>query len=51
MIRPLYLQEKSLQYTSDRRMGGPQSRSGSGGEEKKIHALLQSGIEPRLSSM
>jgi hypothetical protein len=33
--RPLYPQGKSLWYPSDRRLGGPQSRSGRGGEEKK----------------
>jgi hypothetical protein len=32
--RPLYLQGKSLCYPLDRRLGGSQSRSGRGGEEK-----------------
>jgi hypothetical protein len=32
--RPLYLQGKSLQYPLDRRLNGPQSRSGHGSEEK-----------------
>jgi hypothetical protein len=32
--RPLYLQEKSPRYSLDRRLGGPQSRSGRDGEEK-----------------
>jgi hypothetical protein len=36
-------QEKSPCYPLDRRMGGPQSRSGSGGEEKNSQPL--SGIE------
>jgi hypothetical protein len=30
--RPLYPQEKSPWYPLDRRLGGPQSRSGSGGD-------------------
>jgi hypothetical protein len=32
--RPLYLQGKSPWYPWDRRLGGPQRRSGRGGEEK-----------------
>jgi hypothetical protein len=32
--RPLYSQGKSLWYPLDRRLGGSQSRSGRGGEEK-----------------
>jgi hypothetical protein len=32
--RPLYPQEKNLRYPLDRRLGGPQSRSGRFGEEK-----------------
>jgi hypothetical protein len=32
---PLYPQEKSPQYPLDRRLGGPQSRSGRGGEKTK----------------
>jgi hypothetical protein len=32
--RPLYPQGKSPWYPLDRRLGGPQSRSGRGGEEK-----------------
>jgi hypothetical protein len=32
--RPLYPQGKSPWYPLDRRLGGPQSRSGCGGEEK-----------------
>jgi hypothetical protein len=42
--RPLYPQGKSPSYPLDRRLGGPQSRSGSGGEEK--NSQLQPGIEP-----
>jgi hypothetical protein len=33
-LRPLYPQGKSPLCPSDRRLGGPQSRSGRGGEEK-----------------
>jgi hypothetical protein len=32
--RPLYLEGKSLWYPLDKRLGGPQSYSGRGGEEK-----------------
>jgi hypothetical protein len=39
MPRPLYLQGKSPRYPSDRRLGGPQSRSGRGGEEKTSYPL------------
>jgi hypothetical protein len=42
--RPLYPQGKSLWYPLDRRLGGPQSRSGRGGEEKISQTLP--GIEP-----
>jgi hypothetical protein len=41
--RPLYPQGKSPWYPLDRRLGGPQSRSGHGGEEKNSQPL--SGIE------
>jgi hypothetical protein len=34
--RPLYSQGNSPWYTLDRRLGGPQSRSGRGGEEKVL---------------
>jgi hypothetical protein len=34
--RPLYPQGKSLRYPLDRRLGGPQSRSGRHGEEKNL---------------
>jgi len=34
MTQPLYTQGKSPWYPLDRRLGGPQSRSGRGGEEK-----------------
>jgi hypothetical protein len=33
-LRTLYLQEKSPQYLLERRVGGPQSRSGDSVEEK-----------------
>jgi hypothetical protein len=42
--RPFYLQGKSPWYSLDRRLGGPQSRSGRGGEEKNFQP--QPGIEP-----
>jgi hypothetical protein len=38
--RPLYLQGKSPWYPLDRRLGGPQSWSGRGGEEKNSQPLL-----------
>jgi len=37
--RPLYLQRKSPWYPLDRRLCGPPSRSGRGGEEKNSHPL------------
>jgi len=37
--RPLYPRGKSLRYPLDRRLGGPQSRSGRGGEEKNSQSL------------
>jgi hypothetical protein len=37
--RPLYSQGKSPFYPLDRRLGGPQSRSGRGGEEKNSQPL------------
>jgi hypothetical protein len=43
---PLYPRGKSLRYLLDRRLGGPQSRSGRGGEEKNSQPL--SGIEPPI---
>jgi hypothetical protein len=42
--QPLYLQGKSTRYPLDRRLGGPQSHSGRGGEEKNSHP--PPGIEP-----
>jgi hypothetical protein len=42
--RPLYPQEKSPWYQLDRRLGGPQNRSGRGGEEKNFQP--PPGIEP-----
>jgi hypothetical protein len=41
---PLYPQGKSPWYPLDRRLDGPQSRSGRGGEEKNYQPLL--GLEP-----
>jgi hypothetical protein len=37
--RPFYPQGKSRFYPLDRRLGGPQSQSGRGGEEKNSHPL------------
>jgi hypothetical protein len=37
-LRPLYPREKGPQYPLDRRLGGPQSWSGRGGEKKKVSA-------------
>jgi hypothetical protein len=36
--RPFYPRGKSPRYPLDRRLGGPQNRSGRGGEKKKIPA-------------
>jgi hypothetical protein len=43
-LRPLYPQGKSPRYPLDNRLGGPQSRSGRGGEEKNFNP--PPGIEP-----
>jgi hypothetical protein len=45
MPRPLYPQGKSAWYPLDRRLGGPQSRSGRGGEEKNSQPPPE--IEPQ----
>jgi hypothetical protein len=37
--RPLYPQGKSPWYPLDKKLGGPQSRSGGGGEEKNSQPL------------
>jgi len=44
--RPLYPQGKSPWYPLDRRIGGPQSRSGRGGEEK--NSQTPPGLEPPI---
>jgi hypothetical protein len=44
--RPLYPQGKSPWYPLDRRMGGPQRRSGRGGEQKNSQPLP--GLEPPI---
>jgi len=44
--RPLYPQGKSPWYPLDRRLGGPQSHSGHGGEEK--NSQLLPGLNPRI---
>jgi hypothetical protein len=46
MPRPLYLKGKSPSYPLDRRLGGPQSHSGRGGEEK-ISSPLPRESNPR----
>jgi len=43
---PLYPHVKSPWYPLDRRLGGPQSRSGRGGEEKNSQPLP--GLEPPI---
>jgi hypothetical protein len=48
--QPHYPQSNRPQYPLDRRLDGPQSRSGRGGQEKKIPSLSLSGIEPRSSN-
>jgi hypothetical protein len=44
--RQIYPQGKSLWYTLDRRLGGPQSRSGRGGKEKTSQHLPE--FEPQI---
>jgi hypothetical protein len=44
--RPLYTQGKSPWYPFDRRMGGTESRSEHGGEEKNSQLLLE--LEPSI---
>jgi len=46
---PLYPRGKSPRYLLDRKSGGPQSRSGHGGEEKNSQPLH--GIETESSSL
>jgi hypothetical protein len=46
MLQPLYPQGRSLFYPLDRRLGGLQSRSGSGGEEKNSQPLPK--LEPPI---
>jgi hypothetical protein len=43
---PLYPQRKSPYCPLDRRLGGPQSRFGRGGEEKNFHPLP--GLDPQI---
>jgi hypothetical protein len=47
--RPLYPQGKSTWYQLDRRLGGPQSRSGRGGEEKILSPRRES--NPRIPTV
>jgi hypothetical protein len=44
--RPLYPRGKSPRYPLDRRLGGPQSRSGRGGEKKHSRPLPE--LEPPI---
>jgi hypothetical protein len=44
--RPIYPLEKSRQYLLERRVGGPQRRSGRCGEERKIVHCLESNLGP-----
>jgi hypothetical protein len=44
--QPFYPQGKSPWYPLDRRLAGPQRRSGRGGEEKNVQPLL--GLEPPI---
>jgi hypothetical protein len=44
--RPLYLWCKNHRHSSDRRLSGPQSWSGRGGEEKKFHHCLRRELIP-----
>jgi hypothetical protein len=46
MTRPLYRQEDIPWYPLDRRLGGPQNRSGRGGEERNSQPLP--GLEPPI---
>jgi hypothetical protein len=46
MFRAFHPQEKSPWYPLDRRLGGPQSQSGRGGEEKNFR--LVPGLEPPI---
>jgi hypothetical protein len=46
MSRSLYTQGKRPWYPLDSRLGGPQNRSGHGGEEKNFQLL--SGLEPPI---
>jgi hypothetical protein len=50
-LEPLYPRRKTRQYPFDMSLGGSQSPSGLGGEEKKIPLLPPPGIEPRSSSL
>jgi hypothetical protein len=47
MPQPLYPQGKSPWYPLDGRLGGPQSRSGHGGEEKIPSRRRESNLEPQ----
>jgi hypothetical protein len=49
--RPFYFQGKSRWYQLDRRLGGPQSRSGCGGEEKNSQCLLNTVLVSRIQCL
>jgi hypothetical protein len=51
MPQLLYTQDKNPWYPLDRRLDGPQSLSGYGGEEKNISFLPLVGIEPQSPSL
>jgi len=50
MLRPIYPKGKSLSYLLDRKLSGPQSQSGRGGEEKNSQPL-QGLIPPIIESV
>jgi hypothetical protein len=47
-LRPLYCRGKSPRYPLDRRLGGPQSRSGRCGEDKNLLRLPRNEPRPEL---
>jgi hypothetical protein len=46
--RPLYPRERNSRNSLDRRLGGPQNRSGRGGEEKNLTILRKSNSHPSV---
>jgi hypothetical protein len=49
--QPLYPQGKSPSYTLDRRLGGPQGRSGRGGEEKIPSPRRESNLTTTIAQL